>query len=143
MEELRWAYPATPNLELPWTAPANSWTKAFEWIRVNTPKDAVFALDPHYLSLPGEDHHGFRALAERSSLADDEKDAAVVTEVPQIAAVWLRQRELQGGWRSWTRSDFTRLAGETPVRWIVVAPRQASGLRCPYTSEEVDVCRIP
>ncbi len=139
----RLRYPGTPNLELPWTAPVNAWTKAFLWIRTNTPKDAVFALDPQYLSLQGEDNHGFRALAERSSLVDDEKDAAVATQVPQLAPTWLSQRELERGWSGWTRSDFARLAAETPVRWVVVVPRQALGLRCPYRSEAVDVCQVP
>ena len=52
----------------------NAWLQAFAWIRQNTPVDGLFALDPHYMTLPGEDYHGFRALAERSVLADYEKD---------------------------------------------------------------------
>ena len=63
-------FPATAHLELPWAAPKNSWLQAFAWIRENTPVDSLFALDPHYVELPGEDYHGFRALAERSVLAD-------------------------------------------------------------------------
>jgi len=48
--------------------------QAFDWAKHNTPVDSLFALDPRYMELPGEDYHGFRALAERSVLADDLKD---------------------------------------------------------------------
>lgn len=135
-------YPATPNLELPWSAPSNDWLRAFSWVRTNTPQDAVFALDPRYLSLPGEDNHSFRALAERSSLADDAKDSAVVSQSPQLARVWLAQDEQEAHWQAWTRPDFARLAGQTPVRWVMVAPRQSAGLPCPFTTSTVDVCRV-
>jgi hypothetical protein len=136
-------YPATRNLELPWTQPSSPWLQAFAWVRLNTPKDAVFAMDPRYLDLPGEDHHSFRALAERSSLADTLKDAAVVTQVPALSAIWLAQRNEQAGWRTWTTSDFRRLAQETPVRWVLVTPKHAVGMHCPYRNEAVSVCRIP
>ncbi len=139
----RCRYPGTPNLELPWTAPQGPWLEAFEWVRTSTPKDAVFALDPGYLALPGEDNHSFRALSERSSLADDLKDAAVVSQVPKLAETWLAQHQAQAGWPTWTRADFVRLAQTTPVRWVLVTPVQAKGLDCPYVNEAVEVCRIP
>ncbi len=139
----RLRYPATPNLELPWQQPGNAWVRCFVWIRHNTPENAVFALDPHYLSLPGEDNHSFRALAERASLADDEKDSAVVTQAPGLAKTWLQQHREQAGWPTWTYRDFLRLARTTPVRWVVVQPGQAGGLHCPYTSPAVEVCRLP
>ena len=41
-------------------------------------------MDPNYLAAPGEDYHSFRALAERSQLADAIKDTAVVTKVPEL-----------------------------------------------------------
>jgi hypothetical protein len=59
---------------LPGRASANPWLQAFDWIRQNTPTDAYFALDPEYMAAPGEDYHSFRALAERSQLADNIKD---------------------------------------------------------------------
>jgi hypothetical protein len=139
----RTRYPATRNLELPWEAPRGPWLRAFAWVRANTPEDAVFALDPYYLALPGEDNHSFRALAERSSLVDDQKDAAVVTQVPKLAEVWVAQHQEQAGWTSWTRGDFVRLARTTPVRWVLVGPAQTNGLACPYRNETVSVCRIP
>lgn len=138
----RLRYPATRNLELPWQQPQNPWVRSFAWIQANTPADAVFALDPLYLDLPGEDHHSFRALAKHSSLVDDQKDAAVAVEVPSLASVWVRQRESEKGWEAWKLPDFERLARTTPVRWVVVAPRQAFGLDCPYAQANVRVCRI-
>jgi hypothetical protein len=138
----RTRYPATRNLELPWLEPQNQWLQAFHWVRSNTPTDAVFAMDPHYLGLPGEDNHSFRALAERSSLADDEKDAAVATQVPMIADLWLAQQREQKGWRQWKAEDFLRLAETTPVNWVLVVPAQAAGLHCPYANPAVSVCRL-
>src|ERR1700733_15652755 len=54
------AYPSSPHVEWPGDAGDSSWgdsswTQAFYWIREHTPKDAVFALDPNYMALPGED----------------------------------------------------------------------------------------
>ena len=46
-------YPASPHLELPDRALKNPWLQSFAWIRQNTPSDALFALDPHYETLPG------------------------------------------------------------------------------------------
>ena len=138
----RLRYPATRNLELPWLAPQNPWLKAFAWVRTHTPEDAVFALDPGYLQVPGEDHHSFRALAERSSLVDGMKDAAVVTQVPILAATWVEQLAEQKGWATWSEGDFAHLAATTPVSWVVVAPAQSAGLNCPYQNATVAVCRL-
>ena len=103
-------YPGTQNLELPGRPSNNNWVQAFRWVRSHTPTDAVFALDPNYLALPGEDNHSFRALAERSSLVDAKKDAAVATQVPSLAGEWLRQRNAQAGWEQFTRDNFAALA---------------------------------
>ena len=76
------AFPSSPHLEWPGATPRGEWGSAFRWVRDHTPKDAVFALDPDYLLLPGEDMHGFRAVAERSVLADRVKDSGVVSLFP-------------------------------------------------------------
>jgi hypothetical protein len=80
-----------PALGMPGRQPANPWLQAFAWVRMNTPENSYFALDPHYMEAPGEDYHGFRALAERSQLADAVKDASVVTTVPELGPDWARQ----------------------------------------------------
>ena len=138
----RLRYPSTQNLELPWSAPKRDWLKAFVWIRANTPKNAIFALDPEYLALAGEDNHSFRALAERSSLVDARKDAAVVTQVPKLGDIWQSQHDEQIGWETWTATGFSQLAATTPVRWIVVSPAQGRNLQCPYRNTSVSVCKL-
>jgi hypothetical protein len=80
------SYPASPHVEWPGWASRNAWTSAFLWIRGHTPKGAVFALDPGYMLLPGEDAHGFRAIAERSVLADSVKDSGAVSLFPSWRA---------------------------------------------------------
>ncbi len=86
----RQMYPSTAHLQLPGRAPSNDWLRAFAWIRKstprqNTPTNALFALDPYYMQQPGEDFHGFRALAERSALADMVKDPGMVARVPSLS----------------------------------------------------------
>jgi len=131
------------HLELPGRAPANPWLQAFAWIRVNTPENAYFALDPHYMEAPGEDFHGFRALAERSQLADAVKDAAVVTQVPELGPVWASQVAAEQGWRNFKRADFERLKTEFGVDWAVVAYPQPGGLACRWHNDSLAVCEIP
>ena len=131
------------HIELPGMAPANPWLQAFAWIRANTPTEAYFALDPHYLEAPGEDYHGFRALAERSQLADAVKDAAVVTQVPELGPDWSRQVEAQQGWSSFRLEDFERLKAEFGVDWVLVAYPQPEGLACRWHNETLAVCEVP
>ncbi|MDR5729949.1 MAG: DUF6798 domain-containing protein, partial [Terriglobia bacterium] len=123
--------------------PANPWLQAFAWIRKNTPTDAYFALDPNYLAAPGEDYHSFRALAERSQLADGIKDAAVATQVPDLAPVWERQVSAQTGWSRFKLGDFERLKAEFGVNWILVAYPQPTGLPCPWHNGTLAVCSVP
>ena len=139
----RQMYPATPHLELPGAlAGENGWVSAFRWIGLNTPVDSQFALDPHYMELPGEDYHGFRALAERSVLADAVKDAGMAARVPRLAPRWLREVEAQQGWRDFQRADFLRLKAEFGVGWVVLEAPGAEGLPCPFRNAEVVVCRV-
>jgi hypothetical protein len=135
-------FPGTVHLELPGRAPQNPWVRAFAWVRENTPTDVYFALDPYYMALPGEDYHSFRALAERSELADAVKDAAVATQVPELAPVWLEQTQAAAGWEHFQRQDFLRLQREFGVDWIVVRGAGVTGLPCPYRNEAVAVCRL-
>ena len=131
------------HLELPGQQPANPWLQAFAWIRVNTPVNAYFALDPHYLEAPGEDFHSFRALAERSQLADAIKDAAVVTQVPDLGPAWDRQVAAQQGWRNFQLADFERLKSTFGVDWALVSYPQPRGLLCRWHNDSLAVCQIP
>ncbi len=143
----RQLYPATAHLELPSLlspneSSRNNWVEAFRWISRNTPVDSQFALDPHYMELSGEDYHGFRALAERSVLADAVKDAGMVARVPRLAPRWLREVDAQRGWRDFQREDFLRLKTVFGVNWVVLQAPGAAGLACPYRNAQVMVCRV-
>ncbi len=138
----RQMYPATAHLELPGLASRNNWVDAFRWISLNTPVDSQFALDPRYMELPGEDYHGFRALAERSVLADEIKDAGMAARVPSLAPRWLREVKAQHGWRNFQRPDFLRLKQEFGVNWVVLQAPGVDGLSCPYRNPQVLVCRV-
>lgn len=139
----RMQFSGSNHLELPGRASANPWLQAFAWVRQNTPVDAYFAVDPEYLAAPGEDYHNFRALAERSSLADDIKDTAVVTQIPELGAVWEKQVQAQKGWPHFQLADFEGLKAEFGVNWVLVAYPQPAGLACEWHNNLLSVCRIP
>jgi hypothetical protein len=139
----RLQFTGSEHLELPGRTSANPWLQAFAWIRQNTPADAYFALDPEYMAAPGEDYHSFRALAERSQLADNIKDTAVVTQVPELGKVWARQVKAQEGWGRFQLADFERLKAEFGVNWVLVAYPQPGGLLCSWHNGVVSVCQIP
>jgi hypothetical protein len=136
-------FSASRHLELPGTEPTNPWLQAFAWIRLKTPPDAYFALDPYYLEAPGEDYHSFRALAERSQLADAVKDTAMVTQVPNLGPAWDRQVAAQSGWNSFKLADFERLKMVFGVNWVLIKYPQSAGLACVWHNEALSVCEIP
>jgi hypothetical protein len=133
------------HLELPGMAPRNPWAQAFVWIRGYTPADAVFALDPEYPKIHGEDRIGFRCMAERSSLADAVKDGGVVSMFPSLAEEWWAQVKDQEPWRNLQRQDFLRLQEKYGIRWVILQEPAAAGLGfdCPYGNDSVEVCRLP
>lgn len=135
-------YPNSPHIELPGRTGGNAWLEAFRWARANTPVDAVFALAPNYMAIRGEDVHGFRAVADRSMLADAYKDSGAVTMFPRLLDDWQQQEQMLRGWRSFGPIEFARLAQISPVTWVIVERRQEGGLDCPYSNAAVAVCRI-
>jgi hypothetical protein len=139
----RLVFTHSQHIEWPWAKPKNQWVAAFEWVRTNTPKNAVFALDPKYIVLSDVDQHGFRAIAERSALSDYYKDSGAVSLFPMLADEWGREQDAQAGWQSFQAADFERLAQKYPVTWVVVKQPAVAGLDCPYTNPSVSVCRIP
>jgi hypothetical protein len=134
-------FPASSHIEWPGTAPMNPWVQAFVWIRGNTPTNAFFALNPDHMHIPGEDENGFRAVAERSMLADSVKDSGAVTMFPPNADEWLRQVRAQQGWTTFQVADFARLHRDFGVNWLVLQVPAPAGLDCPYTNAAVSVCR--
>jgi hypothetical protein len=136
-------FDSSRHIEWPGSAPANPWLQTFAWVRLNTPQDAYFALDPWYMQARGEDYHSFRALAERSQLADAIKDTAVVTQIPELAEDWDRQVEAQQGWKDFKLADFERLKAKFGVDWVVVRYPQPDGLACRWHNDQLAVCQIP
>jgi hypothetical protein len=152
LDAQRQLYPASAHLEFPGRRLDNPWLRAFAWIRQNTPDNALFALDPHYMELKGEDFHGFRALAERSALADFTKDGGMAARVPSLAPRWLKEVDATKGWRDFHDADFMNLKEDFGVNWVVLARPADAGptdhhpaslaLACPYQDQEVQVCRL-
>jgi len=134
---------AGAHIELPGASSANPWIQAFDWVRHNTPADAYFALDPRYLAAPGEGYHSFRALAERSQLADGIKDTAVVMQVPSLGPLWHEQQRAEAGWAHFELADFERLKNQFGVEWVLVSYPQPPGLGCRWHNAQLAVCQIP
>jgi hypothetical protein len=138
----RTLFPASDHIEWPWAAPKNPWEQAFLWVRKSTPVDAVFAVDPLYIKIPGEDTVGFRAGAERSSLADGYKDSGTVSMFPQLADDWWEQFQAQRNWKNFDLSDFERLRQKYGVDWVVLQAPGIAGLSCTYENSAVKVCPL-
>jgi len=138
----RLTYPESNHVEWPGLKPRNLWQDAFLWIRDNTPRDAIFALDNDYIEGPGEDAQGFRATAERSAVADWFKDGGIAGNFPQAAALWwqgsIATQQLNRA------TDEQRLARLQPlgVTWIVLPAEASTGFPCPFNNARVRVCRL-
>jgi len=138
-------FPASRHIEWPGATPENRWTQAFLWIRGHTPPGAVFALDPRFMAIPGEDYQGFRAIAERSRLSDEVKDWGAIALFPGsgLAEKSVAQVNAEEGWQHFTRPDFDRLKQAYGVTWVVLDPSAANtGFTCPYRNPAVTVCQV-
>lgn len=136
-------FPVSSIIEWPGAAPKNPWAQAFVWVRENTPPDAVFALDPEYMHIRGEEEIGFRSLAQRSRMADDVKDNGAVSMFPALAEEWWTQVRAQQPWRDMSLEKLQELKGKYGVGWIVAEQPGVPGLACPYRNSEVSVCKVP
>jgi hypothetical protein len=138
----RSAFPNSNHLEVPGLTPKNPWIEAFLWIRANTAEDALFALDEDYINSPGEDAQCFRAIAQRSALADYSKDGGEVSIAPELTAAWLRAQSAQQRLSAPTTTDADRLAVLRPlgVTWLVLDASATTHLDCPYKNSVVKVC---
>jgi len=136
-------FPASAHIECPGAVPKNPWAQAFVWARQSTPVDSVFALDPLYMQLPGEDAVGFRCLAQRSRLADAIKDSGAVSMFPPLAEQWWSQVLAQTPWKNFRAEDFARIKEKYGVSWVVLQQPGPAGLDCAYQNPAVKVCRVP
>lgn len=139
-------FPSSPHLELPGIHSSDPWLQAFTWVRNNTPEDAYFALGPDYLHRPGEDSHGFRALALRSALADNWKDSGMVLTSSQLADRWQTEVTAQNAghadWQHVSGEDLQRLKAQFGVNWVILERPTSVTLNCPYHNAALEVCRI-
>jgi hypothetical protein len=136
-------YPHSAHIEAPWAnTSSNAWVNTLLWVRGHTPKDAVFAVDSRYFKDRGVDVHGFRAISERSDLADYFKDGGVVALFPDLAPEWKQMSNATYGLNNFSAVDFARLAREYPVTWTVIHGSAPAGMDCPYQERGYDVCKI-
>jgi hypothetical protein len=139
----RATYPALAQVELPWVETQNPWAEAFLWIRAHTPVDAVVALDADYIQAEGEDAQGFRALAERSSLADFSKDGGSASIFPALAEKWMIEHTADTELSRMSDDERVQRMAPFGVHWLVLRESAATELACPYRNELVKVCRLP
>ena len=135
-------FPASAHIEWPGAAPKNPWVQAFEWIRTQHSSDAIFALDPFYMDIPGEDENGFSAIAQRSMLADAVKDSGAVSMFPSMADEWLSQVQAQERWKTFQASDFHRLHGRIRSQLGRSATTGCGRAWLPLPQSAVMVCRL-
>ena len=137
-------YAHSAHFEWPGRTPENAWERAFLWARRNTPLDAVFALDAHYITQgKHEDAQCFRALAERSALPDYSKDGGEASIAPDLTSAWMQGQAAQTGLES--ASDAQRADRIKPLgaNWTVLERQSRTNWQCPYVNEAVKVCRLP
>lgn len=139
----RSTYPASNHFEFPAQMPRNLWSQAFVWARENTPKDALFALDSHYITHDGEDAQGFRGIAERSALPDYSKDGGETSITPSLADQWIEGQAAQTGLELADDADRDARLRPLGVTWVVLSAAAKTKWTCPYQNVAVKVCRLP
>ena len=138
----RATYPDSAHIEWPGAQPRNPWAQAYEWVRDNTPPNAIFAADPELVFLPGVDSQGFRATTGRSILAD-EKDRGVAAIVdPSIASAWVAQYDSQIGVDTMSDAEREQRLRPFGVTWLLLPVGSSTGFACPYRNAAAKVCRM-
>jgi len=135
-------FPASAHIEWPGIPNGNKWVQAFDWVRQSTPTNAYFALDPLHMEIQDEDQQAFRAIAERSMLADMVKDSGAVSMFPPLAEKWWERVSALKDWKNFQAADFRRLKDRYGVDWVILEQPGKPGLVCPYKNEAVLVCRV-
>lgn len=136
----RQLFPSSSHIEL--GCGKNEWCQAFDWVRENTPKGAYFALNPRYVNIPGEDHHGFRSWAERSMLEEESQDAGAATVFPGLLDHWYEQSQALESWKDFKLPQLLKLRDHFGVNWVLME-HDVPGLDCPYRNRSVRACRLP
>ena len=137
----RATYPHSRHIEWPGARPHNLWVQAYGWINGNTPADAYFAADPNLQFRDGVDTQGFRAIAERSLLADD-KDQGIAALDPPLAGEWAAQRDAHVGLETMTDTERIRRLQPFGVTWLLLSAGSPTNFPCPYRNAVAKVCRM-
>jgi hypothetical protein len=136
-------FPHSKHLEFPWNAPQNGWESGFVWIRNNTPKDAVFAIDSNYIGSRAEDTQNFRAIAERSLLPDNTKDGGIAAIEPDLTAEWKYAQNIQAGLARDTDAQRQAKLAAARIDWLVLPESAVTRFSCPYKNSSMQVCSVP
>jgi hypothetical protein len=139
----RSTFPSSTHLEMPWRAPRNPWVRAFLWSRDNTPKDALFALDAHYITRDGEDAQTFRAIAERSAVPDYSKDGGEASITPDLTEPWVIGQDAQTNLDKEDDSQRLTKLSRLGVNWVILERASPTNWTCRYSNDTVKVCRLP
>lgn len=134
-------FPHSAHIELPWRSQANDWERGFDWIRNNTPHDACFALDAHYIESPGEDAQNFRAIAERSSIPDYTKDGGIAAIDATLTLEWIAGETIQANLATLSDDQRRDRLARAHVQWLVLPGASFTTLDCPYQNDAMKVCR--
>lgn len=137
-------FPGSAHVEPPWRLhqSTNPWVRAFLWCRDNTPQNALFALDPYYITTPGEDAQTFRAIAQRSALPDFSKDGGEAAITPRLADQWVAGFTAQVNLESQTAAHLREHLAHFGVDWVILRSNSRAALNCPYHNELLKVCRL-
>lgn len=135
-------FPSSSHVDFPWMEPSNGWEQAFLWIRSNTSKDAVFAMDANYIDAPGEDSQNFRAIAERSAIPDYSKDGGVASIAPDLTPEWLAGERAQRGLDHANDKERSSALRSFGVHWVVLTRDATTAFPCDYMNSVVKVCRV-
>jgi len=135
-------YPLSAHVEWPGAKPRNPWAQAYLWIRENAPANAVFAANPAVIFRPGVDMQGFRAIAERSMLADDKDQGVAAAVDPSLAETWDTQRNAQLGIETMTDAERKQRLRPLGATWLLLPASSATNFPCPYKNAAAKVCRM-
>ena len=90
------------------------------------------------------DVHGFRAISERSSLADYYKDGGVVSLFPALADEWKQMSNATYGLNHFSIAQFRGLQREYPeVSWTVIHGSAPATMDCPYEERTYTSADMP
>ena len=137
-------YANSDHFEVPGRTPRNQWQQAFLWVRDHTPPDALFTMDPFYITQGiKEDAQTFRAIAERDVLPDYSKDGGEAAVAPALTEAWARGVTAQTNLDR--EGDAARIKALRTLRpdWAILQAQSSTTWHCPYRNSLVKVCALP